>query len=252
LIFLFIKWRLTLKTLPWVGFVLLLAFIRAEVLEITPVFDFSEITPFITVTSLVIGFTLASVMGGYREAERLPSEIACSVQAIDDCIKADENHLSADIYVTLKKLNLDLCHSILEFLKNKNGIENTDVALQNMVGYQTSLNFKKNVLRHIDSIRRNLTRVDVIRSTNFIRSGYALLELIVTITLFFLILTNFKKSIDYYCIIGFISLIYMYIIGLIQELDKPFYYKFDGSGTASTVNYSPISDVLHRLKKSQL
>ena len=82
-------------------------------------------------------------MGGYREAERLPSEIACSVQAIDDCIKADERSLAVEDFTILKTLNVDLCNSILEFLKNRKSIEDTHVALQTMVGLQVSLNFKK-------------------------------------------------------------------------------------------------------------
>jgi hypothetical protein len=40
------------------------------------VFEFSVITPFITITSLVIGFTLASVMVDHREGKQLPTEIA--------------------------------------------------------------------------------------------------------------------------------------------------------------------------------
>jgi hypothetical protein len=136
------------------------------------VFEFSVITPFITITSLVIGFTLASVMVDYREGKQLPTEIACSIQAIDDCIRAESSSLRGEDFSNLQKRNFTLCESVLKFVRNNESIDGSYNALQILVESSTSTTFNKNVLRHIDSLRRNLTKLDVIRRTGFIRLGY--------------------------------------------------------------------------------
>jgi hypothetical protein len=46
------------------------------------------------VTALVIGFMLSGVMADHKEGEKLPADIACGSQGIEDCIQADAGHLS--------------------------------------------------------------------------------------------------------------------------------------------------------------
>jgi hypothetical protein len=245
-----IKWRLAATTLSYVSVVLLLAFIRMEFFD--AVFEFSVITPFITITSLVIGFTLASVMVDYREGKQLPTEISCSIRAIDDCIRAESSSMSGEDFSNLQKRNFTLCESVLKFVQNNESIDGSYNALQILIESSTSTTFNRNILRHIDSLRRNLTKLDVIRRTGFIRLGYALVELIVFITLGLLIFTHFENSTVCYSVIGLISWIYMYIVKLIEGLDHPFSYKIDGSVEGLAVTYYPITDTLKQLKKHEI
>lgn len=243
-----IKWRLAITTLGYSLVVLLINFLRLEFVE--PIFEFSVITPFITITSLVIGFTLASVMVDYREGKQLPIEIACSIRAIDDCIRAERNNLLEENFLNLQKCNLTLCTSVLKFVCNQESIYTSYNTMQSIIEQSSSSALKKNVLRQIDILRRNITKLDMIRRTGFIRLGYALVELIVFITLGLLILTNFTNDFVSYSIIGLISWIYTYIVKLIEGLDNPFRYSFDGSVEGLAVSYSPISDVLRSLKET--
>ena len=235
-------------TLPFALVILLLTFVRTQTLAIPPLFEFSDTAPIITVTALVIGFMLSGVMSDHKEGERLPAEIACGLQAIEDCIQADSVHLSEHDLTTLKQHYALLCQSVVNWLFNRESAENSYAGLRAIVLAQgTSPTFKVNGLRNIDSIRRSITRIDVIRRTDFIATGYVLLDVFVTLTLGLLVFANFKNEIAQYCIIGSISLVYVYMLRLIRDLDNPFDYAQNGSAGASEVDHFPIMEAVKRL-----
>jgi hypothetical protein len=242
-----IKWKLMLTTLPFTVVLLLLTYVRTQTLAIPALFEFSDTAPIVTVTALVIGFMLAGVMADHKEGEKLPAEIACALQGIDDCIQADATHLTETDLTNLKQHHETLCQAIVNWLFNRENAENAYTALRSIVtAHGTPPSFKINVIRNVDAIRRSITRVDVIRRTDFIRTGYALLEVFVTLTLCLLVFANFKNPIAQYCIIGSISLVYVYMIRLIRDLDNPFDYAHDGSAGASEVDYFPIIEAIKR------
>lgn len=238
-----------LSTLPFTLVILLLTFVRTQTLAIPPLFEFSDTAPIITVTALVIGFMLSGVMADHKEGEKLPAEIACGLQAIEDCIQADAVHLSEQDLAALKQHYAMLCQSVVNWLLNRENAEKSYAALRAIVLAQgTSPTFKVNGLRNIDAIRRSITRIDVIRRTDFIKTGYVLLDVFVALTLLLLVFANFKNTMAQYCIIGSISLVYLYIVRLIRDLDNPFDYDQDGKAGASEVDYFPIVEALRRLK----
>lgn len=247
-----IKWKLMLTTLPFVAVILLCVYLRTEILAVASLLEFSDTAPIITATALVIGFMMAGIMADYKEGEKLPAELACAVQAIDDCILADAGHLNAEDFAALKRINANLHTSIMNWLFNKESAENSYAALQALLLQSgSSQAYKNNVVKNIDACRRHITRVDVIRRTDFIKTGYALLEVFVTITLSLLVFANFKNSIAQYLVIGAIALIYIYMIRLIRDLDNPFDYSNDGSCLgAAEVDYFPLTEALPRLHRS--
>lgn len=238
-----------LTTLPFVIVILLCTFIRAEILHIPTLLEFSDTAPIITATALVIGFMLAGIMADYKEGEKLPGELACALQSIDDCIHADLTHLSEADFATLRQINDKLYTSVMNWLFNRESAENSYALMQKIiVSTDSSVAFKNNVLKSIDALRRNITRLDVIRRTDFIQTGYALLEVFVTITLGLLVFANFKNPIAQYVVVGAISLVYVYMIRLIRDLDNPFDYKQDGSFSgAAEVDHFPLTEARKRL-----
>jgi hypothetical protein len=233
-----LKWKLMVTTLPFALVILLLTYLRTQTFQVPALFEFSDTAPIVTVTALVIGFMLSGVMADHKEGERLPADIACGLQGIDDCIQADASHLTESDLAALKQYYATLCQSVVNWLFNRESAENTYLALRTIVIAQgTPPSFKINVIRNVDAIRRSITRVDVIRRTDFIRTGYALLEVFVTLTLALLVFANFKNSVAQYAIIGSISLVYVYMIRLIRDLDNPFDYAQDGRAGASEVDY---------------
>ena len=243
-----IKWKLMFSTLPFTLVILLLTFVRTQTLGISSLFEFSDTAPIITVTALVIGFMLSGVMADHKEGEKLPADIACGLQAIEDCIQADSGHLSENDLVALKQHYAMLCQSVVNWLFNRENAEPVYASLRAIVLVQgTSPTFKVNGLRNIDALRRSITRIDVIRRTDFIATGYVLLDVFVTLTLGLLVFANFKNEIAQYCIIGSISLVYVYMLRLIRDLDNPFDYQQDGSAGVSEVDYFPIIEAAKRL-----
>ena len=140
-----IKWKLMFTTLPFALVILLLTFVRTQTLAIPPLFEFSDTAPIITVTALVIGFMLSGVMSDHKEGERLPAEIACGLQAIEDCIQADSVHLSELDLTALKQHYALLCQSVVNWLFNRESAENSYAGLRAIVLAQgTSPTFKVN------------------------------------------------------------------------------------------------------------
>jgi hypothetical protein len=244
-----IKWKLMLTTLPFVLVILLFTFVRAEVLHIPTLLEFSDAAPIITATALVIGFMLAGIMADYKEGEKLPADLACGLQSIHDCIQADIPNLSEADFAKLRQLNANLYNCVMRWLFNRESAENSYILLQEIiVASGSSPAFKNNVIKSIDTLRRHITRLDVIRRTDFIQTGYALLEAFVAITLSLLMFTHFKNEIAEYLIVGSISLIYIYMIRLIRDLDNPFDYEEDGSFSgAAEVDYFPLTEARKRL-----
>jgi hypothetical protein len=240
-----IKWKLMLTTLPFVFVILLCTFIRVEVLHIPSLLEFSDTSPIITATALVIGFMLAGVMADYKEGEKLPGELACALQAIDDCILASAGQLAEDDFATLKQSNANLHTAVMNWLLNRESAENSYLALHEILALpHAPPAFHNNVVKNIDALRRNITRLDVIRRTDFIQTGYALLEVFVSIALGLLVFANFKNTIAEYVVIAAISLVYVYMIRLIHDLDNPFDYNPDGSMSgAAEVDYFPLTIV---------
>jgi hypothetical protein len=242
-----LKWKLMLTTLPFTAVILLLTYLRTQTFPNSELLAFSETAPIITVTALVIGFMLSGVMADHKEGERLPADIACGLQGIDDCIRADASHLTESDLHALKHHHALLCQAVLNWLFNREDAENAYTALRSIVtAHGTPPSFKLNVIRNVDAIRRSITRVDVIRRTDFIHTGYALLEVFVMLTLGLLVFTNFKHLAAQYAIVGSISLVYVYMIRLIRDLDNPFDYTEDGKAGASEVDYYPIVEAIKR------
>lgn len=240
-----------LTTLPFVLVILLLTYTRVYILLIPGLLEFTDTAPIITATALVIGFMMAGIMADYKEGEKLPADLACGLQSIDDCIQADIEHLTKADFAELVQINAKLHSDIINWLFNKEDAENSYAGLRAIIAFRaTSQAFKNNVVKSIDALRRSITRVDVIRRTDFIKTGYALLEVFVTITLGLLIFANFKNPIAEYLVVGAISLIYIYMIRLIRDLDNPFDYEQDGRcAGAAEVDYFPLTEAQRRLTK---
>ena len=81
-----VKWKLMLTTLPITLFILLLKLGIVHGLNYDGLVKFSEIGLVITGGIFLIGFMLAGTMADYKESEKIPSEIACAIETIEDTI----------------------------------------------------------------------------------------------------------------------------------------------------------------------
>lgn len=253
-----IKWRLLGTTLPLVAFVVALAFVRDNVLYLKGVLEFSEVAPILGAVSLIIGFMLAGVLTDYKESEKIPAEIAVTLETIGDTVQAVQS-LSKEADVSsympafralaftvedwfMGRIPVDKCYAAL------NDFRSVIIGMDRAAGVSYTIRS----LGEAHNLRRLITRVDVITRTSFIPVGYALLDLLVGATLVLLLATNYKSTLAEYFLITLFSLVYIYMTRLIYDVDAPFAYSAKKSIAGSAeVNPFPLQEYRSRLESKQ-
>jgi hypothetical protein len=84
-----LKWRLMLTTVPYV-----LAAVAVKMglhygLGFDGVIEFSDMSLVLTGGVFLIGFMLSGTMADYKESEKLPSELACTLETIEETFTVD-------------------------------------------------------------------------------------------------------------------------------------------------------------------
>ena len=79
-----IKWKLMLATLPYVVAALTCKLVLVKGLGFKGYIDFGEVGLVLTGGVFLIGFMLAGTMADYKESEKLPAELACILETIDE------------------------------------------------------------------------------------------------------------------------------------------------------------------------
>src|ERR1700690_3935227 len=82
-----IKYRLMVTTLPWVALTGVMALVRDYVLHLKGVIEFTAVAPVLAAVALIAGFMLAGVLSDYKESEKIPGEIATTLETIGDTVE---------------------------------------------------------------------------------------------------------------------------------------------------------------------
>ena len=91
------------------------------------------------------------------------------------------------------------------------------------------------------SIRKIVIRMDTMRRTSYVSAGYLIAEVTAAALMFVLIITDLGKPGPSLFLVGLLSYLLFYLVGLIRDLDNPFEY-LNGKPGAADVNL----DVLER------
>ena len=89
-------------------------------------------------------------------------------------------------------------------------------------------------------MRKAFSRVNVIRKTSFLATGYALLEVLAVVIICLLMISKFDSELVRIIIVCFITQIFVYMLSLIKDIDEPFEYSSDGSVGAADVDLFPL------------
>ncbi|MGQ0570849.1 MAG: hypothetical protein ACT4P5_15195 [Armatimonadota bacterium] len=252
-----LKWRLALTTLPWVALVLAVTFVRQNVLGIPPLMDFGDVGPVLTAAALLIGFMLAGVISDYKESERLPADLATTLETIDDTLVTAHGAKPLDMRAFRQRF-YGITTAVEEWMLNRATVEQCLRTLRQLNVLTSDLDragvgapYLARCLAEQHNLRKTITRIDVIRRTKFIETGYALLNIFVATTIFLLVFSQFKTWQVQGLVIGPLSLIYIYLVRLIRDLDNPFDYNPDRPGQSATdVSPHPLLEYRARLKAS--
>jgi hypothetical protein len=253
-----LKWKLLIKTLPLVVCVVVVALVRDYVLRVPGVIEFSEVSPLLAAVALIVGFMLAGVLADYKESEKIPGEIATTLETIGDTVRTvitlnQQSDVSkfesqfCELVATIddwfvRRVSVAQCYGKLEEFR---GVVET---MHSAAG----VNYAIRGLAEMHNLRKLITRVDVISRTSFIPIGYALLELLVATTLGLLLISNYKTPIAEYFLISLFSLIYIYLLRLIRDIDAPFAYSASTNVSSSAeIDPYPLREYRKRLEGLQ-
>jgi predicted membrane chloride channel (bestrophin family) len=218
-----------------IGFKLLVHLLGLEFLSLSNLFS-----GIIAADVFLMGFLLSGVLSDYKEAEKLPGEIAASISAIHTEFrflsdhKQDEN--SKRGLATLARL---VGHIEDWFFKNMR----TSDLLEKMkevgdVVYDlesiTQAAFVTRLKNELALLSKLIIRCDTIRDTSFIGSGYFLAKSVTVLLCAGLALLKLEPFYESMFVVSVIAYLIIFLLLLINDLDNPFGY----NDPASTENVS--------------
>ena len=211
----FVKnWVLALRIIPVV-----LALVIGKAIVDAAGASFIDLTTLfgsvIAANVFVLGFLLAGTLADYKESERLPAELAASIETItDECLityrnKGSDEARDAVLYMAEFAAALDRwfhkrerTEAMLSRLSGPNAIFLSFESL-------TQPNFIVRLKQEQNSIRRIILRIDAIRDTDFLPAGY-ILSYAGTIGLLFGIMfakiEPYWEAMFYMAVLGFVML----------------------------------------------
>lgn len=250
------KWRLLIMSLPVVAIVLGLRYIVHDVAGINDVVSFSDAGAVLTGASIIVGLMLGGVIADYKESEKLPAALAGSLAGFEGlAIKGlevkglDTSWVHPRIVKTGAAINDWLYGRISDdemfAAVGDNAQLIVDLEKAGLPSHYLSRLFVAN-----GDLGGALSRMSVIRNTSFIKSGYALMEILIAIVLGLLVIVDYPKPTVQWVVSGVLAAAYTYLVLLVKDLDNPFDYGAnDEKGSTADVDLSPWKKVFANLQK---
>lgn len=247
-----IKWKLTLKVLPFIAVILVIKLIAhyftLEFLTLNSLFS-----AIVSANVFLIGFLISGVLVDYKEAEKLPGELATGLEALTDEISIIYKNKKAKVASQALNHISNLSTAIIQWFHKKertSNIQNQITALNDyFLDFEplTQANFIVRMKQEQNNLRKIITRIHTIRETSFNPSGYAIAEIITGLLVGGLVFTKIDPYYESLFFVTFVSFILIYMVLLIKDLDNPFgYYKEEN--LSADVSLRPLHDVIERIK----
>jgi len=247
----FQKWHLTFKVFPVVLLIIILKFLahqfNLEFISLNPLF-----TGIVTANIFLLGFLIAGVLSDYKESEKLPGDMATSIETIiDECLIIHKNKKAKPALECLGH-TLEVTNSIIKWFHKK---ERTRTLMDKLSTFNdfflafeslTQANFIARLKQEQSAIRRILIRIHTIRETSFVSSGYAIAEAIAIILAIGLIFVKIDPFYEALFFVGAITFLQVYMILLIKDLDNPFEYF---GGGPDEISLKPLEDLKLRIEE---
>jgi hypothetical protein len=247
------KWSTAIRVLPIAGAAIGLKFVIHslgwEVISLSPLFS-----GLLAATFFLLGFLISGVLTDYKESEKLPGEIAVSLEAIADeagnLYRARRLAPAKELLARLPELAdaiRDWFHGRMEttdLLERVTGLNDSFVALDADAPppFLTRMKVEQSALRRV------LIRIQIVRETSFVSSGYAIAEIASGLLILGFLLAKIDPFYESLFFVGLITFVFVYMITLIRDLDDPFEYDGPGGGS-NEVSLKPLEDAAARLRR---
>lgn len=232
--------RLLIGALPFAVVVVLAKLVvdvaDAHWLELSPL-----LAGAIAAEVFILGFLLAGTAGDFKEAERLPGEVASSLESIaDECLITYDELKLPEAKTCLQQL-IEISTSIRMWLMQDRGFDDvmSDIRALNplfktfapaiQAGFTTRLKTEQ------AAIRKLVIRMDTMRRTSYVSAGYLIAEVTACLLVVVLVFTDLGALAPTLFLVGLITYLLFYLVGLIRDLDNPFEYR-NGQPGAADVN----------------
>jgi hypothetical protein len=248
------RWSIAIKILPLVILIIFVKYLTnyfgLDRIELNNLF-----TALISANIFLFGFLVSGVLSDYKEGEKLPGDLAATLESIADEGWIIYQNTKSDIPLKyLTKID-ELTQAILDWF---NKIRKTDTIKDKIFELNsfflqfeplTQPNFIFRLKQEQSQMRKMINRIHTIRETSFLGTGYAIAEIITTLIVGGMLFIKIGDS-TYEAMIftGFVSFVLVYMIFLIKDLDNPFSY-YAEDNLSENVSLAPIEKVHARLDK---
>jgi hypothetical protein len=196
---------------------------------------------------------LAGTMADYKESEKLPGELASTLENLEETLVAGARSKGLDV-TEMRQAVLALIETVKRWLTNH---EDGSILYAAVGGFSVQLekleaagasSSSSRAQGELWALRRHLTRMDVIRKTTFLQTGYALLDTLVGLSILIVVAAKFKTELAEAIVVPVVTLIFVYMLRLIRDADDPFDYGANGVQGAADVDLFPLTDYEARLR----
>ena len=247
-----------MSTLPWVALLLVVTWLRDDVFGIDSLVRFSDLGAILTGAALIIGLMLAGVIADFKESERLPAELAATLETMGDALQsAHAGGKAGDLGDLLHDYDA-ISARVEDWFLNENTSDDCYAAIEEITFITARLEqagaapgYLARLLGEQHNLRRTVARIDTIRTTSFIQSGYALLDLFVGTVLALLVMADFDTTRLQFLVVGLLGLIYLYLARLVRDLDNPFDYVDGVARGGAEVSPAPVLALQLRRRSSR-
>ena len=199
-------------------------------------------------------FLLTGVLSDYKESERLPGELAASIESIAEealTIYKNKNAPAAkECLTSLCQLTTSIKNWFYKKERSRDVMEKISGLSDFFFAFEslTQATFIARLKQEQANIRRIMIRIHTVRETSFVSSGYLIAEVTTILLSIGLILSKIDPFHEALFFVGVITFLLTFLILLIKDLDNPFgYYE---SGSTEDVSLKPLDDLIEKLTKA--
>ncbi len=192
----------------------------------------------------LMGFLLSGVLSDYKEAERIPGEMANALATLyEECvyIATAKNNQAAqqgvDIVAGLVDQTGRWFHRRIRTRELLDLTRRCNILLSDLEP-TVPANHVVRLKSELTGLRRLIVRTDTIRDTSFISSGYLIASSVTGLLCIGLILSKIEPFTESLFFVGVISFLMIFLLLLIRDLDDPF--AFEERSSAENVSLYPI------------
>jgi hypothetical protein len=198
----------------------------------------------------ILGFLLAGVVSDYKESEKIPNDIASSLYAIWREAKSTyKNFNSPEAAQLIEKIKLFIpllrfnffVKGDREIFKLLDGMYEDIVPLEKHIAPPAVVRLKNEQA----NLRKLLSRIEVIKKTDFIPSVFVSLKAICTIFLAVYCLLTVETWWVGVLLISIFAFVIFSIVFLISDMEDPFEYDESGENRSDEIDLA----ILDQLKK---